>query len=264
MCTRRVPPLTLIVATTPSLGLGFCGGLPWPPLKSDLAFFARVTKRTPLPPPQSSLNIPDNHVDVPAQPQATGRRRYVNAVIMGRKTWDSIPLKFRPLKGRINVIVSRQPGDGIGITEGETLIRVGSIEEGIERLQRGDWACKIEDQTQSGQDEPNITALGRIFVIGGAQIYNTALAMDCCERILWTRIDREWECDVWFPKGVFREEGKTNGWEKKGGRELDEWCGEKGVDERKEEDGVGYTVEMWERSRTGTGVETRLESGEAG
>lgn len=182
---------------------------------------------------------------------------------MGRKTWDSIPLKFRPLKGRINVVVSRQPGDGIGDIKGEALIRVGSIEEGLERLQRGDWARKMENQPQL-EDEKNHITVGRVFIIGGAQLYNSALAMDCCERILWTRIEREWECDVWFPKGFFKGEGKNGGWERKGEKELDEWCGEKGVGERKEEDGVGFTVEMWERSRIGTGVETRVEDGEAG
>lgn len=161
-------------------------------------------------------------------------------------------------------MVSRQPGVALEVIEGETLIRAGSIEEGIERLQHGDWARKIEGHARPGQDEQNIPALGRIFVIGGAQIYNLALAMNCCERILWTRIEREWDCDVWFPKGVFEEQGKNNGWEKKGGRELDEWCGEKGVGESKEENGIGYTVELWEKSRTDAEVENHVETGEAG
>lgn len=266
MCTPRLPALTLIVATTPSLGLGFQGTLPWPPLKSDLAFFARVTKRYPLPHATGSLNSPNNHTNVSTQPQANVPRSYLNAVIMGHKTWDSIPLKFRPLKGRINVVVSRQSEGGVEIINGDILIRAGSIEEGIKRLQHEDWACKIEDQAQaiSAQDKPNIAALGRVFVIGGAQIYQSALRMDCCERILWTQIEREWMCDVWFPKGVFEQEGRTNVWERKGRQELDEWCGEKGVGERKEEDGVGYTIEMWERNRIDTGVESRAENSDAG
>ena len=41
------PPFTLIVATTPTLGIGLRGTLPWPPLKPDLRLFARVTKRAP-------------------------------------------------------------------------------------------------------------------------------------------------------------------------------------------------------------------------
>ncbi|KAK0511706.1 hypothetical protein JMJ35_006279 [Cladonia borealis] len=48
-----LPPLTLIVATTPHLGIGLRSSLPWPPLKPDLALFARVTKRPP-PIPTSS------------------------------------------------------------------------------------------------------------------------------------------------------------------------------------------------------------------
>lgn len=142
----------------------------------------------------------------------------------------------------------------MGDTKGEVLMRVGSIEEGLEKLLRGDWR----------QDGLNDIALGRVFVIGGSQIYNTALAMDCCTRILWTRIEREWECDVWFPKGVLGEQGETGSWERKGGRELDEWCGEQGLGEQKEENGVGFTVEMWERNRVGLGVETPLENDEAG
>lgn len=162
------------------------------------------------------------------------------------------------------MVVSRQSEGGVETIGGEILIRAGSIEEGVKRLQHGDWACEIEDQAQSGHDKPNITALGRVFVIGGAQIYQTALKLDCCERVLWTRIEREWEYDVWFPKGVFENKRTLNGWEKKGGRELDEWCGEKGVGERKEEDGVGYTIEMWERSRIDTEVETRDKNSDAG
>ena len=263
MCTPRFPPLTLIVATTPSLGLGFRGSLPWPPLKADLAFFARVTKRSP-PLVQNLPNTSSVHADVPARPQATPRQRKINAVIMGRKTWDSIPLKFRPLRGRINVVVSRQPGDGMGDARGEALMRVGSIEEGLERLLRGDWIRQVEDQAQWRQDGLDDIALGRVFVIGGSQIYNTALAMDCCKRILWTRIEREWECDVWFPKGVLGEEGEIGIWKRKGGMELAEWCGEQGVGERKEENGIGFTIEMWEKSRVGLGVETPLENDEAG
>lgn len=186
----------------------------------------------------------------------------MNAVIMGRKTWDSIPSKFRPLKGRINVVVSRLTRDAVNDSKEGIVIRVGSIEEGLERLQRGDWINEIGDQAQETQD--NTISLGRIFVIGGAQIYDAALAMDCCERIIWTRIEQEWDCDVWFPKGVLGEKGKIGGWERRGKMELNAWCGEKNLGERKEEDGTDYVVEMWERSRTTAEMNPSEESSGAG
>lgn len=80
-------PLTLIAAVSPTNGLGKSGGLPWS-LKGEMAYFRRA-----------SSYVPED---------ARGRAR--NAVIMGRNTWESIPAKFRPLKNRVNVVVSRSAG----------------------------------------------------------------------------------------------------------------------------------------------------------
>ncbi|KAJ3254043.1 dihydrofolate reductase, partial [Borealophlyctis nickersoniae] len=77
------PPLNLIVAATEAGGIGIEGRLPWR-LRADMSFFARVT----------------THFG------RQGSARPPNAVIMGRKTWDSIPSKFRPLPGRLNVVLS--------------------------------------------------------------------------------------------------------------------------------------------------------------
>ena len=73
----------VVVAATRSGGIGIDGGLPWH-LPTDMAFFKAVTLKTRDP----SLQ---------------------NAVIMGRKTWASIAPKFRPLKGRVNVVLSSNP-----------------------------------------------------------------------------------------------------------------------------------------------------------
>lgn len=66
----------VVAATSTSFGIGKNGDLPWK-IMEDLAFFKNLTSAT-LSPPK------------------------VNAVIMGRKTWQSIPKKFRPLPGRLN------------------------------------------------------------------------------------------------------------------------------------------------------------------
>jgi dihydrofolate reductase len=71
----------LIVALSPSGGIGYLGGTPWPRLLGDLAMFKGTTSTT----------IDDS--------------KY-NAVIMGRSTWESIPKRNRPLAERLNVVVS--------------------------------------------------------------------------------------------------------------------------------------------------------------
>ena len=71
--------ITLIVAATLANGIGQSARLPWR-LPQEMAYFARVTT---------------------AAPEGS-----VNAVIMGRNTWESIPTKFRPLKDRVNVVIS--------------------------------------------------------------------------------------------------------------------------------------------------------------
>lgn len=72
---------TLIVAHDSSRGIGLNGKLPWR-LSKEMKYFAQATT---------------------AVYSGSGKQ---NAVIMGRTTWDGIPKKFRPLKERINVVLS--------------------------------------------------------------------------------------------------------------------------------------------------------------
>jgi dihydrofolate reductase len=85
--TMPPPQLTLVVAATLKNGLGVNGVLPWR-LSREMAYFARVTKSSGIPSSDSNSSM--------------------NAVVMGRKSWESIPPKFRPLKDRINVVISTQ------------------------------------------------------------------------------------------------------------------------------------------------------------
>jgi dihydrofolate reductase len=93
-----------------------------------------------------------------------------HTVIMGRKTWDSIPARFRPLPGRRNVVLSRQAGLAL---------------EGAEVYAELDAAL----DACAGDAE--------VFVMGGAQIYAAALPQ--ADRLELTEIDAAFEADAFFP-----------------------------------------------------------------
>jgi dihydrofolate reductase len=91
-------------------------------------------------------------------------------VIMGRKTWDSLPPRFRPLPERRNIVVTRQPAWQA---------------EGAEA--RPSLAAALEAAA----------AARRVFVIGGAELYAAALPL--AAELLLTEIDRDFEGETHFP-----------------------------------------------------------------
>ncbi len=93
-----------------------------------------------------------------------------HAVLMGRKTWESLPARFRPLPGRRNIVVSRQ---------------TGYAAPGAELAPSLDAALALV----AGQET--------VFVIGGADIYRQALPL--ADRLELTELDLEPEGDAWFP-----------------------------------------------------------------
>lgn len=86
--------LAMVAAMSMTNGIGKDGGLPWR-LKGEMAYFRKVTSYVP---------------------EDEKHQRTRNAVIMGRKTWASIPPKFRPLGDRINIVISRtQSAEDLGV-----------------------------------------------------------------------------------------------------------------------------------------------------
>ena len=103
-------------------------------------------------------------------------------VIMGRKTWESLPARFRPLPGRRNIVVTRNPAWRA---------------EGAEAVHSIDAALALS----AGAD--------RAFVIGGGELYRAAL-VHAAELVL-TEIERDFEGDARFPdfdRSVFREQSR--------------------------------------------------------
>ncbi|MCL1870948.1 MAG: dihydrofolate reductase [Promicromonosporaceae bacterium] len=98
-------------------------------------------------------------------------------VVMGRRTWDSLPSRFRPLPGRTNVVVTRRPDDVADVSGSETVV-AGSVEEALAAA-----------AAAPGGDE--------VWVIGGEQVYRAAL--DVADRLVVTEIDLEVEGDAFAP-----------------------------------------------------------------
>ena len=151
------PRIGLIWAQARGGVIGKDGVMPWH-LPEDLAHFRRVTQGHP--------------------------------VIMGRRTWDSIPPRFRPLPGRRNIVVTRQP----------------------------DWREIGAEPAPSLREALHLCEQSaEVWVIGGAQIYAQALPL--ADRLVVTEIDADVAGDAFAPAlgAEWREVGRderlaANGW----------------------------------------------------
>ncbi len=140
-----VPRLALVVARARNGVIGRDGGLPWR-LRSDLQQFKAITVGKPC--------------------------------LMGRQTWESLPLK--PLPGRLNIVLTRdQSYEADGMARGALVC--ASLDEAIEIAR--------EQAAEDGMDE--------ICLIGGAQLYADALPR--AKRLYITEVEAEPEGDTLFP-----------------------------------------------------------------
>ena len=96
-------------------------------------------------------------------------------VIMGRKNFESIPHKYRPLTDRTNIVITRQSG-----YKAEGCILVNSV------------VAALDIAKNNGDTEP--------FIIGGGQIYKIALEQNLVDRIYLTKIHHTFDGDTFFPE----------------------------------------------------------------
>ena len=101
-------------------------------------------------------------------------------VIMGRKNYESIPEKFRPLPNRTNMIITRNKN-----YKQENCLVFNSIESAIEK-------AKADKQD-------------KVFIIGGGQIYKDVLENKLVDEIHLTRVHENFEGDVFFPEIDFNK-----------------------------------------------------------
>jgi len=121
-----------------------------------------------------------------------------NALIMWRKTWESIPVKYRPFKYRKNFILSRNYEDA----------HINS-----------DWAYEFSNLASCLEAISNMDDVEQIFIIWGWQLYNEVLEHPNFETAYITRIYRKFHCDTffhWLPdwkfKNTYRSEMKDYKW----------------------------------------------------
>lgn len=158
----------IVVAATRHLGIGANGRMPWL-IPGDMSYFKKLTA-------------------------STRDETKQNAVVMGRKTWESIPKKFRPLPGRLNVVLSRSAQTKENEKNAMNTCQLehtsmpgvavhGSLDGALEMLSSAEYKDRIET----------------VFVIGGGQVYREAVGSPHCEAIHFTQINADYDCDVFFP-----------------------------------------------------------------
>lgn len=164
MTAVKTPRISLIVAALlPEFGIGFKGQLPWS-LKQEMKYFRKLTTST----------FDENKT---------------NAVIMGRKTYYSIPPKFRPLKGRLNVVLTRHH-------EKLTEEMKAELEANSNLRVSSSLPHTLQMLEQSGD------SIEEIFIIGGAEVYNQLMKenSDLIDAIYLTEVKygNQLEMDAFF------------------------------------------------------------------
>lgn len=151
-------PFSIIVAVDAQGGIGKDGDIPWDSPQDRRFFFAETTK-----------------------PLVHGK---VNVLIMGRRTWQSLP---RRLKQRVCLVVSNT----LGQHSQEDAIVYKSFQEALEA------ASRMED-------------VGRIFAVGGGMVYEEALKHPAASELVVSYIGGrdDYGCDTFFPAAV----AKAYGW----------------------------------------------------
>ncbi|XP_042277483.1 dihydrofolate reductase [Thunnus maccoyii] len=145
-----------IVAVCPDLGIGKSGNLPWHPvrLSNEFKHFRKMT----------------------ATSSVEGKQ---NVVIMGRKTWFSIPEKNRPLNNRINIVLSRE---------------LKEPPAGAHHL-AADFSSALRLLDTELADRAD-----QVWVIGGSSLYKELMESPGTRRLFVTQILKQFECDTFLPE----------------------------------------------------------------
>lgn len=130
--------ISLIVCVDDEYGIGKTNDLPWY-IPEDLKHFKKITDG--------------------------------NTVVMGRKTWESIPNKYKPLSNRENIVLSKTLDDN----------RCIIFKDEMELIK-------------------NLDGKKNVFIIGGSHLYELFLKNNLVDKIFMTRVNNTHDCDIFFPE----------------------------------------------------------------
>jgi dihydrofolate reductase len=135
----------IVVAADLDWGIGKDNGLPWPKLRADLRHFKKTT--------------------------STASPGHRNAIVMGRKTWESKEVGCAPLPNRLNVVVTH---NALEVPTGVVVAR--SLDEAL-----------------------SVPDVESIFVVGGAGVIMASIDRPDLRHVYLTRVEGRFECDVKMP-----------------------------------------------------------------
>jgi dihydrofolate reductase len=172
----------IVVAFDKNLNIGRKGYLPWNKITEDMRYFRILTTygdkgldgyyisqdRYPISKTQPRFSLPERMIT-----------KQNNAVLMGRKTYESIPYDQRPLPNRINIVLTK---GGLPDVGNKGTLLVNTVEHVMELNDIFNW--------------------DRVYVVGGAEIYNHILEnyQEYVDIIYITKLDATFDnCDTRFP-----------------------------------------------------------------
>jgi dihydrofolate reductase len=217
---------TLFLAATTSMGIGYRGRIPWKQdIPSENAYFHRVSGNAP--------------------------HGTMNAVIVGRKSWDAMTRK--PMAGRINIIVTRSSAKikhelkrmHIGVQDHVHV--TSSLDEAYQLLSMvydKTGSVNIDSWPQNQDIGGPLPQLGRIFLTGG-DFAGAILDDTRTRRFLLTTIHQDYVCDAFLPL-TFDKDGAA-GWRRCSEHVHEQWIGEAVPNGLVHETGTSFTSMMFER-----------------
>ncbi|KAL2294102.1 hypothetical protein Nmel_007823 [Mimus melanotis] len=204
-----VRSLNSIVAVSQNMGIGKDGQLPWPPLRNEFKYFQRMTSTSRVEGQGKPISVSKQLKSILS---CSGKQ---NALIMGKKTWFSIPEKNRPLKDRINIVLSRE----------------------LKETPKGaHYLSKSLDDALALLDSPELKSkVDMVWIVGGTSVYKAAMEKPIHHRLFVTRILKEFESDTFFPE-IDHKDYKL----------LTEYPGVPA--DIQEENGIQYKFEVYEKA----------------